>query len=60
LWVIAEGIENCAAADLSVSTGCEEGQGYFFGRRMPAAAFESQFLIGRGPAAKVLETGEAA
>jgi hypothetical protein len=27
---------------------------------MPAAAFESQFLIGRGAAAKVLETGEAA
>jgi diguanylate cyclase (GGDEF)-like protein/PAS domain S-box-containing protein len=60
LSVIAEGIENRATADLLVSMGCEEGQGYFFGRPMPAAAFESQFLIGRGAAAKVLETAEAA
>jgi diguanylate cyclase (GGDEF)-like protein/PAS domain S-box-containing protein len=44
LSVIAEGIENRATADFLVSTGCEEGQGYFFGRPMPAAAFERQFL----------------
>jgi EAL domain-containing protein (putative c-di-GMP-specific phosphodiesterase class I) len=39
LSVIAEGIENQATADLLVSMGCEEGQGYFFGRPMPAAEF---------------------
>ena len=39
LSVIAEGIENRATADLLVSMGCEEGQGYFFGRPMPAADF---------------------
>ena len=44
LSVIAEGIENRATADLLASMGCEEGQGYFFGRPMPAGAFESQFL----------------
>ena len=44
LSVIAEGIENRATADFLVSMGCEEGQGYFFGRPMPAADFEAQFL----------------
>ncbi|MFK4659004.1 diguanylate cyclase (GGDEF)-like protein/PAS domain S-box-containing protein [Bradyrhizobium japonicum] len=44
LTVVAEGIENRATADFLVSMGCEEGQGYFFGRPMPAEAFERQFL----------------
>ncbi|TFV80567.1 EAL domain-containing protein [Bradyrhizobium frederickii] len=44
LTVVAEGIENRATADFLVSLGCEEGQGYFFGRPMPAEAFERQFL----------------
>ena len=36
LSVIAEGIENRASADLLMTMGCEEGQGYFFGKPMPA------------------------
>lgn len=44
LTVVAEGIENRATADFLVSMGCEEGQGYLFGRPMPAEAFERQFL----------------
>jgi EAL domain-containing protein (putative c-di-GMP-specific phosphodiesterase class I) len=44
LTVVAEGIESRATADFLVSMGCEEGQGYFFGRPMPADAFEQQFL----------------
>jgi diguanylate cyclase (GGDEF)-like protein/PAS domain S-box-containing protein len=44
LTVLAEGIENKATADFLVSMGCEEGQGYFFGRPMPAEAFAKQFL----------------
>jgi len=44
LSVIAEGIENRATADFLVSMGCEEGQGYFFGRPMPASEFEAKFL----------------
>jgi diguanylate cyclase (GGDEF)-like protein/PAS domain S-box-containing protein len=54
LSVIAEGIENRTIADLLVSMGCEQGQGYFFGRPMPAAAFESQFLT--APTIQELET----
>ena len=44
LSVIAEGIENRATADLLVTMGCEEGQGYFFGRPMPVSELERQFL----------------
>jgi EAL domain-containing protein (putative c-di-GMP-specific phosphodiesterase class I) len=53
LSVIAEGIENRASADLLISMGCEEGQGFFFGRPMPVAAFEAQHL------AAPLETSDA-
>ena len=42
LSVIAEGIENRATADFLVSMGCEEGQGYFFGRPMPAERIRGQ------------------
>jgi EAL domain-containing protein (putative c-di-GMP-specific phosphodiesterase class I) len=51
--VIAEGIENRATADLLASMGCEEGQGYFFGRPMPATDFGRQFLAAEDTAAKV-------
>jgi diguanylate cyclase (GGDEF)-like protein/PAS domain S-box-containing protein len=44
LSVIAEGIEDRATADFLVSMGCGEGQGYFFGRPMPASEFEAKFL----------------
>ena len=44
LSVIAEGIEDRATADFLVRMGCEEGQGYFFGRPMPAKDFEAKFL----------------
>jgi diguanylate cyclase (GGDEF)-like protein/PAS domain S-box-containing protein len=60
LSVIAEGIENRATADLLVSMGCEEGQGYFFGRPMPAQSFESQFLIARKASSEAREAGQAA
>ena len=44
LSVIAEGIETRATADLLVTMGCEEGQGYFFGKPMPAADLDSTWL----------------
>jgi diguanylate cyclase (GGDEF)-like protein/PAS domain S-box-containing protein len=45
LSVIAEGIENRAIADLLITMGCEEGQGYFFGKPMPARELEGQFMV---------------
>ncbi|CCD88404.1 putative signaling protein containing CHASE2/PAS/GGDEF/EAL domains [Bradyrhizobium sp. ORS 285] len=44
LSVIAEGIENQATADFLLRLGCEQGQGYHFGKPMPAAEFEQRFL----------------
>ena len=44
LSVIAEGVEDRATADFLVRMGCEEGQGYFFGRPMPASEFEAKFV----------------
>ena len=49
LSVLAEGIETRATADLLVKMGCKEGQGYFFGKPMPAREFELTFLAaGKG------------
>ena len=48
--MIAEGIENQATADFLVTMGCEEGQGYCFGRPMPATDFERQFVTARAEA----------
>jgi predicted signal transduction protein with EAL and GGDEF domain len=47
LSVIAEGIESRAIADLLLRMGCEEGQGYFFGKPMPASEFEARFIAMR-------------
>ena len=44
LSVVAEGIEDRATANLLWSRGCEEGQGFYFGRPMPAVEFEQRFL----------------
>jgi EAL domain-containing protein (putative c-di-GMP-specific phosphodiesterase class I) len=39
--VVAEGIEDEAAARLLTAMGCDEGQGYFFARPMELADFEA-------------------
>jgi len=44
LTVIAEGIEDLPTAEWLSVMGCHEGQGYYYGRPMPASEFEQKFL----------------
>src|SRR3546814_871823 len=39
--VLAEGVEDVAQLEILRSLGCDEAQGYFLGRPMPAAEFEA-------------------
>ncbi|MEJ5978315.1 EAL domain-containing protein [Novosphingobium sp. PS1R-30] len=43
LTVVAEGIENRADAEFLSAHGCEKGQGYAFGKPVPAALFAECF-----------------
>jgi diguanylate cyclase (GGDEF)-like protein/PAS domain S-box-containing protein len=43
LSVIAEGIEEPGVAALLTEMGCREGQGYLFGKPMPAVEFEAKY-----------------
>ena len=47
LETIAEGIEEPRQQDGLRDQGCEEGQGYLFGKPMPAPQFEERFGLGR-------------
>ena len=44
LSIIAEGIEDDATAELLTAMDCEQGQGHYFGKPMPAAEFEANFF----------------
>ena len=58
LTVIAEGIEDSATLDSLLQMGCEEGQGYYFGRPMTAVEFEGKFLAQDGfPASDTSTSG---
>jgi diguanylate cyclase (GGDEF)-like protein/PAS domain S-box-containing protein len=45
LRVVAEGIERPEDCEFLRALGCEKGQGYYFGKPVPAAVFEEQFLM---------------
>ncbi|SHK29003.1 PAS domain S-box-containing protein/diguanylate cyclase (GGDEF) domain-containing protein [Marinobacter antarcticus] len=48
LKVIAEGVETEAQRRLLLEIGCDNGQGYFFSRPLPAAEFEDFLKKARG------------
>lgn len=46
LEAVAEGIENAQQRDFLMGEGCQCGQGYFFGKPVPAAEFTQLYLAG--------------
>lgn len=47
LGIVAEGVENQAAADFLRAQGCDKGQGFLFGAPVPAQIFEELYLARR-------------
>jgi EAL domain-containing protein (putative c-di-GMP-specific phosphodiesterase class I) len=45
LKMVAEGVENEAQRDFLLDAGCEEAQGFLFGRPMPAADFRDRLRL---------------
>ena len=44
LRTVAEGVEHAAQAEALLALGCDDAQGYYFCRPLPAAAFAEQWL----------------
>ena len=58
LKVIAEGVENAAQLEFLREEGCDEAQGYYFSRPVPARQLEK--LLQRGPVAQVHQAAASA
>ena len=46
LSVVAEGVERAADVGFLAAHGCDKGQGFLFGKAVPAVVFEERFLLG--------------
>ncbi|MCJ2084663.1 sensor domain-containing phosphodiesterase [Methylobacterium sp. E-005] len=53
--VVAEGIETRETADLICDMGCDESQGYLFGRPMPVAEFDAWHRLNRDQSKSAVE-----
>jgi diguanylate cyclase (GGDEF)-like protein len=56
LAVIAEGIETEAEYARLREKGCQEGQGYLFGKPMPSEVFEARYALGIKQASEIAST----
>jgi diguanylate cyclase (GGDEF)-like protein/PAS domain S-box-containing protein len=54
LDVIAEGVERAEQLEILLKEGCDEVQGYFFSRPLPASDFQLLFRRGENPLARKL------
>ena len=59
LKVVAEGIETMAAWELLVNMGCDQGQGYFISKPMPAEQFAGWLEAWTSPVFTVDAAGES-